>query len=310
MIQRYPKTTSGTALLSLTAALCLGAAGSAQAGLIAWDDFNSYAAGTGINGLDGGHGWAGAYSTSIASGGAQISNYEINFNAGGVTRGGGNSFIVSSTRDDALLRSVFSEKDTSGQDYFVSFAFQVRQAGGAGGNSSEAFATWGANDERNWSAHTLGGIQGRRGVARVSGSTGQGHTENEIVYNDTYFMVVGYSGWDGTSYTTSTVWLYDENQAVISETTGLIASAHVEDLGSRGIIGLQLRTHYLSNSINPDAHVARMIYFDDLRFGDSWDSVVTGAIPEASTTALIGTAIVAVGVLVVRRRKGNRAVNG
>lgn len=303
MIRIFPKNTSGIALLSLTGALCFGAFASAQAGLIAWDDFNSYTSGTAINGLNGGHGWVGAWESTLTSSNAGISSQQITYNAGGISRGGGNSFVVSQTADAAALRQIFSDKNTSGSDYFMSFIFQVRQEGGGGGNSTDAFASWGANDGRSQGNHTLGGVQGRRGLARVGNQST--NTANEVVYNDTYFMVVGYSGWDGTSYTTSTVWLYNKDQTVISETTGLIATRYAEGLGSQGIVGLQLRTHYLSNSIDSNNHVPRTIYFDDIRFGDNWDSVVTGAIPEASTTALIATAIVAAGVFVLRRR--NRA---
>src|SRR5690606_8957881 len=112
-----------------------------------------------ISGKSGGSGWAGAWDSGGPNAVTVVSGAgSINYNNKGIVRGGGNAVKLSQNVDRILSRSVFDEVNKDGSDYYTSFIFQIDAVDGRTGNAVGAFLSVGANDGRNYSVQTLGGI--------------------------------------------------------------------------------------------------------------------------------------------------------
>ncbi len=257
-----------------------------QAGLLAIDTFDGSALGD-INGKSGGTGWNGAWSVAtVTANAAVVSANEITYTFGGVTLGGGNSLKLLNG-SNPLQRDVFASADTSGQDYYVSFIFN---------NTGTTFAGWQAKDANvditnDTIGYTNNGTVGAR-VGNTSSASAAVFTDNT-----THFVVIAYTGWNGSNYLTSKIWI-DPTTGGEGSNTVSASYTGTAGKGSSGFLGLYVRT------ANFDPTNSEFMYVDDIRVGTGWTSVVPTAIPEPSTYALLaGLATI---VLTVARRRVSR----
>ncbi len=286
------KTPRKNIILSSAALLVLGCFGtlSAQAGLVGFDSFEDYTAGSNIHGQNGGTGWGGAWVVQPiggSAGTAAISSTSITYNHGGVTLGGGKSLLLSNT-SNGTQRNVFEAIDNSGSDYYVSMIFQF---------SGTVFAGWQALDgspDINNDSIGLVNTNGSVG-ARVDGATSSSGA-GAVVQNTTYFMVVQYTGWTvaNPQYTTVNLWINpntgDQSASSVSATYTDITPT--DGGGSAGFLGVYARTIIDSGE---------SMLIDDLRVGTDWASVT--AIPEPSTYSLVLAGVATLSTLCSRRRR-------
>lgn len=281
-----------TSLCRVTALLATGtlAATSAHAALLATDTFESYAANSNIHGQTGGTGWSGAWSVQNISGGpsgtATVSATEITYTHDGVVLGGGNSLLLGST-SNGTQRDVFSSVNTGGSDYYVSMIFQY---------SGTVFAGWQAKDTSVDIGNDSIGLVNTNGSvgARVDGATGSS-AAGFIAAGTTYFMVMEYTGWTGTNYSTVNVWI---NPAAGAQSNSSISATFTDPTlgdggGSAGFLGLYVRT---------TIDAGESFRLDDLRVGTDWTSV-TSAVPEPGSAALLAAGAAACVVVMGRRRR-------
>lgn len=263
---------------------CLLSLWAQAAAPIAYDDFNGYTTGTNVIGQSGGSGWNDSWYNNNSFVVEVVDGSSMTYNQGGVVRGGGNAIKIANDAPLILARNTYETPDTSGQTYFTSFIFQVVNNDNATGNIGNEFTHYAPVDGQNEYAaqsSTIGIIaKGGDAGVRNGGSSNQDLVDNHIQYATTYFAVVKYSGWDGSKYNTATLWL---NPATTDESTSdptIVASIDIDDTGSSGFGGLQIRSFYLADENS---------YFllDDMRIGTDWDSVVTASIPEPATTGLL-----------------------
>ncbi|QYY35252.1 alginate lyase family protein [Ruficoccus sp. ZRK36] len=231
------------------------------------DGFDMYWPGTALNGLGNDHGWDGDWS---AVSGATVSQEEITYSLpGGVTLGGGNTMKLASTSNTAFSRNLLPAVDLSGHDYFVSFIFRVEGGEGPLPTSGPGpFFGLQALDATPSYANDTTGIIGKS--AQVGGRVANSDAKVSTVleYGQTYFMVVQYTGWDGSNYQTATVWLNPSSSDQFTTDPAIKASRTVTgtDLGSDGFIGLMGRTWSVDET--------NYYLLDDIRVGYSWGEVV------------------------------------
>lgn len=234
---------------------------SAHAGLLSFDSFEDYVTSANIHGQTGGSGWSGAWAVQSIGGGASgvatVSSTSIIYTHGGVILGGGNSLQLSST-SNGTRRNVFPSTSTAGDDFYVSFVFRF---------SGTVFAGWqaldGAADINN---DSIGLVNTNGSVgARVDNATGSS-ASGLVPQNTTGFMVVQYTGWTGTNYSTVNVWI---NPAAGAQSASAPSATYTDSTpndggGSAGFLGVYVRTLI-------DAGENFLI--DDLRVGTDWTSV-------------------------------------
>ncbi len=281
-------------LRGLAALLVIGTVGvlSARAAdPLAYDSFESYTTGSNIHGQTGGSGWSGAWSVqaigSGSTGTAAISATEITYNYGGTTLGGGKSLLLSST-SNGTQRNVFASANTGGADYYVSFIFRF---------SGTVFAGVQALDGDPDIANDSIGMVNATGSVGARVDSGTSSSANGLVAeNTTYFMVVQYTGWTGTNYSTVNLWINPNAgaQAGSSISATYTDTTPTDGGGSAGFLGFYVRTTI-------DSVPAESILIDDLRVGTDWSSVT--AIPEPSTYALASAGVAGLCALACRRRR-------
>lgn len=235
---------------------------SARADLLAFDSFEDYATGN-IHGQTGGTGWSGAWAVqAIGSGGtgtAAVSATEITYNHGGVILGGGKSLQLT-TASNGTRRNVLPAVNTGGGDYYVSFLF--RYAG-------TVFAGWQALDgspDVNNDSIGLVNTNGSVG-ARVDNNTGSS-AAGLVPANTTCLMVMRFTGWTGTNYSTVSLWV---NPAAGGQPAGAASATYTDTTpadggGSAGFLGVYVRTIIDSGE---------SVVIDDLRVGTDWASVTS-----------------------------------
>jgi len=261
-------------------ALSCGFSFYSNAELVAVDDFNSYTAGAAIGGQNGGTGWSTTWTFGSGASTNTLSSYEITYTTGGgAVIGGGNSFqITGGSTQNATARTVYASPDQTGQDYYVSFIFQI-----VGPTGTETGTTVG-NNAFNITAKgtTVSTVNDNLIFVNNSGSkisarneAGESAVNNQLEYATTYLAVVKYTGWDATDgvYETTQVWLNPESTDELSVDPTITSSISVDGEGADGFAGFAMRTFFTD-----DAH---KLYIDDLRIGTTWDAVV---IPEPATS--------------------------
>jgi len=218
-----------------------------------------------LAGHSGGYGWSAAW----VSAGAKISDESISYASEGLSKGGGSSLKVEVNGENVLSRSIGTESDRSGADYFVSFIFQIKNASETGEISGEVFTGWQCQDTNpSLKIDNIGftGLHGRAG-ARVNGLSKL--VKTPLQYGTTYFLVIKYGGWNGREYTTTTVWL---NPASGDEDVAdpFIKVKTSADTGADGFFGLQVRALGLTAD--------KYYLFDDICVGMTWADVTTAPI--------------------------------
>ncbi len=236
----------------------------AAADIIAQDDFESYEVGQALDGLDGGSGWTAPWA---ARSGGTISDQAVTL--GG--HGGGKSLRIGVHDDHALSRAFFPEINTDGADTFVSFLFRIEGQPAGTSFSGNVFTGWQAEDhEPHIGIDNIGyvGGAGRAGSRVNNVSTA---ITTPLLYGTTYRLVIKYTGWNGTNYQTTQVWLNPGPNDELSTNTAITTttSTTVADRGSSGIGGLRVR------GFNLNATTYQLI--DELRVGHTWGDVVPGA---------------------------------
>ncbi|QYY36773.1 PEP-CTERM sorting domain-containing protein [Ruficoccus sp. ZRK36] len=308
LFTRYLRSQIGrVALLSLGS---FALAATSQATVLAYDTFDSYTSGSSLSGLDGGYGWESSWSTNVTT--DVSSSSSISFNNGSIVRGGGNSLVISSqSSSSAITRSMASDSSTyTGSTYYTSFIFQVNYGTGTsttvtnvGYQEGSSFFGVGVDNGTTSSVTSLpqGGMNGARAFARVNASGVTDNVDqNQIKYNNTYFMVVEHV-WSGTtnSYSSVNVYLYDEANTISGQVVSYDGTA-----SETSIEQLAMRVFYIGGGDrNGEAYTNDVdLIFDDFLFADSFESA-TGAIPEPSTyAALAGLAVLGIAVLRRKRR--------
>ncbi|MBC2602719.1 PEP-CTERM sorting domain-containing protein [Puniceicoccus vermicola] len=283
---------------ALAASLLLsGFSLSANASLLAIDNFNNYTAGDNIDTLNGGTGWTGGWNASTATT-TQVSSESLTYTLDGFTYGGGNSFLLTGAgNNNAAIRTMTT--DTSGQDYYTSFL--VKYEGPSGTETGQVDVQHGftiaALDSSGAYASSDNMVFANGGGRRIEARSGGSNTDVSTILQlqTTYLVVAKFSGWDDINgnYTTTQAWL---NPAKTDEfsTDPTITASHTGP-GSDQFSGIAMR--FLNNTNFGGDY---KVYMDDLRIGTTWDSVV---IPEPGTYSLIAASIALGAVMLARRRR-------
>lgn len=247
---------------ALVAALGLAITSAAPA---AFDNFDQYTAGAPIAGLNGGATWSAAWRGN-ANANATVSDESITYSIGDRVLGGGNSLKITGNADDAVARLVSAAADTTGTDYFIGFLFRLEGKPAGTTFTGNVFAGFQAEDANpSTSVDNIGYLGGAgRAGARVNNLSTPVTTPLE--YGRTYRFVIKYTGWDGTRYSTTQVWLDpaidDESSTDPAVTQTRTAGAG----GSSGFRGLRVRTLGLSTTA--------YYLIDDLHITSSWEELL------------------------------------
>lgn len=239
-----------------------------RAEVVAWDDFESYPVNSAVKSRAGGVGWVSEWS---AGDGVTIVDASISYSLGVRMQGGGKALKLAATAENALQRTV--PADVSGRDYFVSFIFRIEGVSAGTPLVGNVFSGWQAHDGNasvnNDSIGVVGA--GAKAGARVKGTTA--FVAPVLEYGRTYFFVIKYTGWNGSTYTTTQVWLNptaDDEFTIDASVTSRVALEET-GAGSNGFLGVRVRTVGLSASAY---HL-----IDELRVGTSWRDVVAVPLP-------------------------------
>lgn len=262
----------------------------APATLIAQDDFDDrvYAAGPLVL-QNGGEGWADAWE-AVNNSFSIVEDEPLTYTLdNGAVIGGGKSLKVAGVANNAIARAV-ANPVTDGKDVFMSFLFKIKYGGEANDGKdvpAQTFASWAAIPESRVKDATFdtttsilvgGGGPARLGArigtssganAYVSRPTEGGNDSNNIKSNQVYFAVVRYTGWNGTAYRRSQVWLNPgtEDEGTTDPNVTAIAESSSIATNSTGFGGIGVRTATLSST---NYHV-----YDNIRIGTSWSMVVS-----------------------------------
>jgi hypothetical protein len=255
----------------------------ARATVIAWDNFESYTAGSQLEnsagtGLNGGGGWTGAYNindsfrTSV-----KVASLSLNYANGAVSMSGGQNVVKSS--DAANSTELISRPFTS-QTGTVYFSFLYRTNNPI---TSEDFLQIGLSDAATGEPKVSVGTANNTdstppSVFFVRVPTGQGNSSaTSIMLNpDHTYLVVGKASKVSSSGTYNQIDLFlDPNTLTESTPT----STRTVTANFSGTVSS------LSNLIVRTARVdiGDIYYFDNFTIGDSYASVV----PEPSSLALV-----------------------
>lgn len=240
----------------------------------------------------GGTGWNNRWTGSgLATVAATASG--ISFTAGdGAAYGSGHALAFSGgSTQNAATRTFLATTDQSGTDVYFSYIFQVTNGSATGTLPTASFMSVGILDTSGAVAvDNFAVIAGSKLGGRVNNTTVSVNTA--LQYATTYLVVARLHGWDGDSYTSTTVWLNptaaDFGNASISATSTNAAG------GADGFRGVVFRTNALGDDIYA---------YDDLRVGATWDSVLAASpIPEPSAAASLA-GLGALGLSVFARRR-------
>lgn len=186
------------------------------------------------------------------------------------TLGGGNSMKVAASSGSAFRRELLPVADASGRSYYASFLFRAKGGSGALPNdASSPFLGVQALDATPNYANDSFGIFGKGGKAGARVASTDATFAASLAYDQTYFAVVQYRGWNGTSYQTATLWLNPTINDELTTSPAIKVSSTVTGagLGSDGFLGLAARTVGLSTS--------SYYLVDELRIGRSWTEVAS-----------------------------------
>lgn len=288
--------------LSALPLFAAGSLASLHAALPALDGF-SYTAGDSLIGSidgdgNGGTGWTSRWS---GSGTATViaTASGISYAAGdGASYGSGNALTFSGgSTQNAATRPFLAASDTSGADVYFSYIVRVTNGATTGTIPSGSFMSVGILDSSTAIAtDNFAVIASSKLGARTNNATVSINTS--LQYATTYLVVARLGGWDGDSYTSTTVWLNPDHDDIAN--ASISATSTSASGGADGFRGIVFRT----NALGSDVYT-----YDDLRVGASWDSVVlASAIPEpASAAVAAGLGALGFGLVSRRRSRSPRA---
>lgn len=281
-----------------TSALALCAVGSLtslHAALPAFDGF-SYTAGDSLIGSidadgNGGTGWTNRWTGTGTATVVTTASGISHISGDGAVYGSGNALAFSGgSTQNAATRTFLSANDTSGTDVYFSYLLQITNGATTGTIPSGSFMSVGILDSStSVSVDNFAVIAASKLGARTNNSTASINTS--LQYATTYLVVARLGGWDGDSYTQTTVWLNPDHDDIA---TASISATSTSASGADGFRGIVFRT----NALGGDVYT-----YDDLRVGASWDSVVlAAAIPEPSSAA-VAAGLGALGFGMIGRRR-------
>lgn len=253
-------------IVRLTATLlALGTLGvsSGRAGLVAFDSFDDYDAGD-IHAQNGGTGWSSAWVVHNINGGdlglSVVSEMEITYEHGGVILGGGKSLKLSNA-SNGTRRNVFPSADTGGADYYVSFIFRY---------TGTVFTGWQALDgDPDIGNDSIALLNTNGAVGARVGNKTSFSSAGFVPPETTCLMVIQYTGWTGSHYSTVNLWI---NPIEGGRAANTISASHTDltpGVGSSGFLGVYVRTVI-------DSYES--VWIDDLKVGTDWASVTSNPV--------------------------------
>jgi hypothetical protein len=272
--------------LGVSALLVAAMAATAGAGLIAYEGFDTYAAGTQVEsnsgvGLSGGTGWtdvwniADAYRTNVT-----VVNQSLSYSSGNgdVQVSGGTKAMrvtgISQTAGNFVLagRGVPSTTGT----YYLSMLFYAPTVAVDSDFIQMGFDTAWANPRTSIGQQRSGGVPAW--FARTGGSSTT-YAADTVVPENTYFLVAKVSRVSGsTNYNRVDLFV---NPTSLTE-PGTPTVSRTGDSGIANLAYFAIREAFVET--------ADTYYFDEIKIVDSW----SGAIPEPATLALMGLGVVGV----------------
>jgi hypothetical protein len=284
-------------LLCLTVAIIvLAAVGTTQAGLIAYDGFNDYTAGSNLFGQSGGTGWSGAWASSGDTGptwtayatGLGYTDTEGKTLATQLGSGEANNPLLSPPATKWLVFNRAFSGQSSGTLYFSQLINFYYNEGGKGPDYVSV-----QNSERKSAVmfSPAWGNSTQRLIVRdtTTAETSVALTGNSPSAGTTYF-VVGRIDFNANG-TSEVVKLYI-NPTLSAEPGTYTATVNNRDLGTISLWEGFFRGGNLTNTV----------YIDEIRVGTTWADVAP-VVPEPSTIVLLASGLVGLLAYAWRKRK-------
>jgi len=281
------------ATLGVSALLVAAMAATAGAGLIAYEGFDTYAAGTQVEsssgvGLSGGTGWTDAWNiVDTYRANVTVVNQSLSYSSGSVQVNGGTQAMrvtgINNTTGNWVLagRGVPSTTGT----YYLSMLFYAPTVAVDSDFIQMGFDTAWANPRTSVGQTNNGSVPAW--FART-GTSGSVFATDTVTPADTYFLVAKVSRVSGsTNYNRVDLYV---NPTSLTE-PGTPTVSRTGDSGIASLAYFAIRQAYVETG---DTY-----YLDEIKIVDSW----SGAIPEPATLALMGAGLA---LVIVRRRRGKR----
>ncbi|AWI09691.1 IPT/TIG domain-containing protein [Ereboglobus luteus] len=233
-----------------------------------------------LAGASGGRGWSGAWAANagviVTDNPDDIITYTM---SDGTVLGGGKAIKLAADTPVSATLPRLIERDlaapvTSGDDVFVSFIFKIKNPNAPDGELVPAgdniTSIWYAKDsDPNLRFDSLGyiGYSGKVG-ASMAAPTGATLVSTQLKTGQTYFAVVRYSGWDGSSYKKCRVWLNPatNDETAVSTTITNERTVTTAGVGSDSFLGLCVGGYGITSG-------GRYQVIDDIRVGYTWTAV-------------------------------------
>ncbi|WFB37834.1 PEP-CTERM sorting domain-containing protein [Kiritimatiellota bacterium B12222] len=266
-----------TLLFAITTSLLVS---SAQAALIASDDFNSYTAGQNLSGVNGGTGWTNAWAADSG---------DVTTQSGDIPGAGVSMQVTDDGSTDPIAKRLFASQTGS-----VYLGFQLKATDFASDEFFQIYLNNGLADNSKGGSVGMRNAAGNPAFARVGGSSNTTNLVGSAVDDGEVHQIVLKLSKTGLGHASN----YDFAEVFVdlaTENTGAPAANYGSQTGNSGVSALSsvaFRTHQLN--LESD-----FVYIDNLRIATTYAEVL--AIPEPSSILLISLGLGY--VLILRRRK-------